>query len=307
MKKIYYVSNLEEYLEVVRELNSESSTHKLWYRGQNNSMFGLTPGIFRKAYAIEDKFGNKINPPQPANFYNPKGEKVVMFPAQKLLRLFKEQVENKIEDIIKPKNDVQWLELAQHYGLPTLLLDWSTDPLVGLFFAISTISTDGEYEPIAEEEIYDSDGMVNEQIKDCASVWVINPLEINKITFNDAQLDRVINSSDDFQIIEREQCYPIGTFCFKGGRNNPRIVRQSGNFTYTCSGVTHTMDFIHAYQNELIKINIPYSSIAKLQQDLRFLDLTDESEYFGKTERDVVSLEIRKKVDNEFISSLQLI
>lgn len=52
----------------------------------------------------------------------------------RLFRRFKERSLPHLQFV--PRDDWEWLGVAQHFGLPTRLLDWTTNPLVAAYFAV---------------------------------------------------------------------------------------------------------------------------------------------------------------------------
>lgn len=113
-KGFYIVRDVLEFSKQIHRLNTSNV-----YRGQRDSNWELLPSIHRKRQ--KDKIDLKNHE-----------KKLYKNIRKQNLNEFKKQDEF-INEIIK----------MQHYGVPTPLMDWTTNPLIALFFATSP-SGDGK-------------------------------------------------------------------------------------------------------------------------------------------------------------------
>ena len=131
--KIIKVASLSGFIQAIKKVNSHLNCHSAdtWYRGVSNVTYELIPGtVWRK---IPEETHNVI--------------------IEEWLNEYILYSDDKLND------GYDIYALAQHYGLPTRLLDWTTSPLIALYFAL-------EKNEKNEKRI----------------VWAINPLKLNHLS-----------------------------------------------------------------------------------------------------------------------------
>jgi hypothetical protein len=138
------IANLGDFISALRAQLAPSDKADLrplvgksfdyWYRGERDHTWDLQPKVFRTDYGERD-----------------------------LTNRFRVLSKSRHAQLPDYDNYGLFLSLMQHYRLPTRLLDWSTSPLVALYFAIEKYIYEPEYPPTN------------------ASLWCLNPYELNKI------------------------------------------------------------------------------------------------------------------------------
>lgn len=169
-------------------LQSNNDRDTFWYRGHAQFGWLLTPTALRHADENVRKKALSL---------------VHEFKRVAMLRLGQEERPRGGDD------DLQWLGLAQHYGLPTRLLDWSENPTIGLYFACLGADKDG-------------------------AVFLLNPADLN---FSAIKKPRILRAdSDAAELLSYVNLLPRSrakrpTVAMHPVYNSGRILLQKGAFT----------------------------------------------------------------------------
>ena len=227
------ISSLAEYIGAIAGLIRSNDT--FWFRGHPKFTRSLTPGAL-----LPDTVALRQS-------------------ALDLILDFKRIAEAKLPRVPEVDDEFKWAQIAQHYGLPTRLLDWTESATTALYFACLKPEMDG-------------------------MVYLMNPTELNRR--GELSEPRILDPQNDRELIlkflrakareVKRGKYPLAV---NPGWSSERIIAQKG--TFTLHGSVFSMD--NAEIPSLVAIPILREFKSQLRSELRRIGV-DEMTLFPELE-----------------------
>jgi len=242
------ITSFQDFIDKV-DRDAPCALNSLWFRGVGKAAYKLSASIHRHSdiKSIEALFGME----------------------NRLLTRYKERSVPYLTS--QARDSWELLFLMQHYSVPTRLLDWTENPLIALFFALSSAKRNAAGN-------YDDD----------AAIWVLSPAKWNQTVFrHQSYLGGALSPYDTMV----NQSYAIGSdhryinelpAAILGIHNSPRIVAQRGSFTLFGKSLK-PMDeaFVdHGFPDDaLTKLVVPAAMIKSLLDKLVWMGISDSVIY----------------------------
>ena len=258
MNDTYTAHTLVDFIKIIDELKPDDPHSILWFRGQSDARHQLIPSVLRKSYECDITVAGCKS--------SWLGKKIVTLDSEAMLQEFKQLARPFLSQ--QPQNDFEWMFIAQHHGLPTRLLDWSTNALVALYFAVQGA-------PIYENEDKNGD--------EGAAVFVIDPLQINNqtvMTNTPAQIIDIAANADEWDAFlapnfKKRNTLPI---CITAPHMTKRIRAQNGVFTLHGSYI-RALDAYDALKPFIKKIFVPYTATRNILESLALMGINESFIY----------------------------
>ena len=242
------ITSLASFTEYVEKLPGTK-----WYRGAGNANYKLTPSLFRHPIVKT-------------------AEELFKYEYEILIRFKQRSLPFVVNPINPTRNEsnLEYLFLMQHFGVPTRLLDWSENPYIALYFAL----TSADYDRSTASPIY----------KDDVCVWILDPVEWNKTALDDVDPSPGILTAFDNDFANGYLPAPSARSRKKepvmmyGVHNNMRIVAQRGVFAIFGTNIRSMEEAYieHSYpQDSLIKLRIPSAYVKTLLDTVTKIGITD--------------------------------
>lgn len=140
----YEIHSLQEFIDALEKLKFQFSHSAkgmdFSYRGVCDSSYSLLPGIFREVKLNENAISGKAKAYKTREY--------------EILNHFIKEASAYVTNVAK-EDYLLWMEYAQHFGVPTRLLDLTSNPLVALYFCCKDKpQTDGSVWVLNEINFY---------------------------------------------------------------------------------------------------------------------------------------------------------